>query len=173
MHQSPYLVAVMGLPGTGKTFFAQRLASHLSAVHLSSDQVRHKQDLLGKYTTQDKLKVYRQLLTETNYWLQRKRPVVVDATFHRQVFRNLLEEVAHSQKVVLFYLRIVADENTIRERVDRKRPDSQADFSVYQQLKLELEPLAQPFLELNSSRKSLETMIDQATEYIHRGLSTV
>jgi len=113
MHRFLYLVVVMGLPGSGKSFFVHQLAAHLSAVHLSSDQIRHDHNLLGKYTLQDKLLVYWQMLSEANYWVLRQRPVVLDATFHRPVFINLAEEFACGHKLALFYLSIVADEGTI------------------------------------------------------------
>ena len=43
------LIAVMGLPGSGKSYFAHKLAGKLKAIYIGSDQVREKLDLLGEY----------------------------------------------------------------------------------------------------------------------------
>mgnify|MGYP001056320911 CR=1 FL=1 len=173
MPVSSYIVIVMGLPGSGKTFFARQLSAQLSAIHLSSDQIRQEMGLLDKYTLKAKLVVYRELLSQATYWIQHQRPVVLDATFHREMFRELVEQLAHNQNRALFFLKIVANESTIKERVEKQRSDSQADYTVYQQLKKEMEPMKHSYLELESSEQNLKLMIRQAKDYIEHGLSSV
>lgn len=59
------LVLVVGLPGTGKSTFSRALAAELGARHLNSDVIRVETGLRGKYTPEDKAKVYEELRKRT------------------------------------------------------------------------------------------------------------
>jgi len=48
------IIIVCGLPGSGKSFFAHRLAAKLDALHISSDKTRKEMKTLGHYTFTDK-----------------------------------------------------------------------------------------------------------------------
>ena len=52
------IIVVSGLPGTGKSYFAEKLSGRLGAVHFNSDKMRNALHVRGKYTIGDKLHIY-------------------------------------------------------------------------------------------------------------------
>ncbi len=167
MDASPCIVIVMGLPGSGKTYFAQHLARVLNAEHISSDQVRNEYRQRGRYELSDKLAVYHAMMEQADEALADGQSVVLDATFHLWMFRRLVKDWAEKQGYPLRYIEIIADEATTRKRTHRHRPDSEADYEVYSQLKSEAEPLEEAHLRLKSANdidKMLQTALDYLTD---------
>lgn len=58
------VVIVIGLPGSGKSFFASQLAQLINADYINSDQVRKTMMPPGHYSQQEKHSVYSQMLTQ-------------------------------------------------------------------------------------------------------------
>ena len=166
MKLPPFLVMVMGLPGSGKTYFARRLARLLSAELISSDQVRYEHRLRGRYAEEDKRRVYEIMIEQADDTLRKERSVILDATFHRRTYRRLAERIATEGTYPLYYIRVVADDAVIRERTNRSRTDSEATYAVYRKLKREAEPLNHPHLTLNSSRQDIDTMLRTTLDYL-------
>jgi predicted kinase len=173
MKSSPSVVIVMGLPGSGKTYFARHLARVLSAEHISSDQVRNEQGRRSHYGLSDKLAVYRAMVEQAEVALADEQWVVLDATFHLGIFRGLVEEWAEGKGYSLRYVEITANEATTRQRTRRHRSDSQADYSVYRKLKIEAEPLEQAHLRLDSSDEDIDTMLQRALDYLTDDARTI
>ncbi|MGB3780471.1 MAG: ATP-binding protein [Tunicatimonas sp.] len=172
MNSSPGIVVVMGLPGSGKTYFAQHLARVLSAEPISSDQVRAEHRQRGRYELSDKLAVYQAMTEQAEVALADGQSVVLDATFHLRRFRRFVEEWAEGQGYPLRYIEIIADESTTLKRTRGHRPDSEADYEVYRQLKREAEPLEQVPLRLDSSEEDIDTMLQRALDYLTDDTST-
>jgi predicted kinase len=160
------IVLVAGLPGSGKSYFATRLAAKIGAIHINSDKVRTAIDALGKYSLQDKITVYIEMVKMTSRCLNEGRAVVVDATFYKQSMRSLLFKLAetHSSKVCLIH--VTANEPLIKERLSKPRPDSEADFGVYEQLRDQFQEITTPHLELESRNDNITSMLDKAIDYI-------
>ncbi len=166
MENSSVIMIVMGLPGSGKTYFAQHLARTLSAEHISSDQTRNEHRRRGQYGLSDKLAVYHAMVEQADEALATGQSVVLDATFHLEIFRRLVEDWASEKDYSIRYIEIIADEATTRKRTRRSRSDSEADYRVYQQLKREAEPLEQAHLRLDSSDEDIDTMLQRALDYL-------
>ncbi len=164
--QYPFVLVVMGLPGSGKTFLAKRLAPVLNAVHISSDRVRKQEQRLGWYTSSDKQWIYQEMLVQATKLLQQEKSVVLDGTFHRRTYRQLVKDFAAIHRWPLFFVEMTAGEETIHQRVTKPRPDSEADYPVYQLLKQQYEPLQLPHLPLDSSRQSVEEMLGAVENYL-------
>ena len=157
----------MGLPGSGKSFFAARLAELLKAEYISSDSVRKALLPGALYTPQEKLMVYLEMLRLTEGALQDGRQVVLDATFYTASVRAMFtEELPDAEKLV--FIEVVADEELSRQRLKRPRIDSDANFEVYQQIKEEWEPLQTPHLVLRSTDSNIDGMLDEAIEYLEQ-----
>ena len=75
--------------------------------------------------------------------------------------------MANRYRLSLFFFLIIADEETIRDRVSRKRPLTEADFAVYQRVKKAFEPLDVPYCKLDSSHTDLEQMLNVASNYLN------
>jgi len=162
------IILVAGLPGSGKSYFASRLAAHLGAVYISSDKVRNSLGGLGKYDLQDKRSVYRGMANLTEVRLTNGEKVVLDATFYLKNIRSIFYMLADKHSSEIYFIYIKASEDLIKKRVSQERPDSEADFKVYSKIKEEFEAIDIPYLILESTDSNITEMIQQAKKYIHQ-----
>jgi len=160
------LILVSGLPGSGKTYFSKALASKLEALHINSDSVRRGLNLMEKYDNNSKQVVYDKMVSLTKKGLLEHPYVIVDATFYLEKIRKVYLDIADSLSIPIRIIELKANLETIKVRVTKKRPDSEADFKVYQFLLKQFEPIQESHLTLWSDHLSLEEMIDKAKEYI-------
>ncbi len=163
----PLLILVMGLPGSGKTTFAQALSKSIGARHLNSDIIRAQLDKRGQYDEETKLLIYRELYHETQKFLASGQTVIVDATFYKDYLRSRFTEIAKNLSIPYRLIYINANSQTIKERLKENRTYSEADFQVYQSVKEQFEPIQEPFLEISSEKRSLQEMIYDAQQYIN------
>jgi predicted kinase len=161
------IVVILGLPGSGKSFFAEMLANRLHAEYINSDQMRFAMHRFGQYSFQDKLVIYRAMLEQVEKLLVERKSVVVDATFYRQDTREQFINLAKAKSVPIYFIEVVADEALIRERLKRSRPYSEADFAVYTKVRDEFEELSTPHLTLQSTNDNITSMLSEAIQYIN------
>lgn len=157
---------VVGLPGTGKSTFSRALAAHLDASHLNSDVIRTELDLRGKYSPEDKAKVYQTLQERTGELLKAGATVIVDATLYREDLRRPYVELAERLESPVHWIELNTGEDTVRERVAKQRPFSEADLAVYQKIKTLYEPLTAPHLTLQTDVDSLNTLVQAAKTFL-------
>jgi predicted kinase len=161
------IIMVIGLPGSGKSFFASRLAERIHAEYLSSDSLRKKMFLSGRYAQEDKEKVYRIMLSLLGQAVQNNQNIILDATFYKDNLRKLFFEKAESLNTTLYIIEVVAPFSLIRKRLLEKRKDSEADLQVYEKIKKQFEPVTEAHLQLESQESNFELMISEALNYIH------
>ena len=162
------IIIASGLPGSGKSYFASRLAKKLDALYLSSDQLRLDQNALGKYSLKDKLAIYLAMSDQTAKAVDNDQNVVVDATFYHHTMRDLFVELARMHHTPLYVFLIVADEELILERLSKPRELSEADLGVYQSMKAAFEKMDMQHRVLKSERNNIEAMLQSATDYIFK-----
>lgn len=160
------LILITGLPGTGKTTLAREYAAKYGALHLNSDLLRRELGLMGHYRPEDKKKVYDALLERAREALSAGKEVVVDSTFFKESIRKPFRTLAAECNARLYWVEVRASERTIRERVQTPRPDSEADFDVYEKIRDAYEPLREPHLTLWSDEMSLEAMSVSVRGYV-------
>jgi predicted kinase len=161
------IVVVFGLPGSGKSYFAQALAAHLNCPLISSDATRKQLSLRGKYDEKTKNDVYLQMLFLLEVNIKNAYNLVLDATFYKARIRNQFKEKAMALGAPIYFIEIRADENTIKGRVSRKRQESEADLDAYVKVKQEFEPLEDDHLVLYSDLEKLDKMLAIALEYLN------
>jgi len=161
------LIMVMGLPGSGKTYFARAIANEISALHFNSDIIRKKLSKHPVYSSAAKNSVYQALFDRVSQALKKGHTVVVDATFSKLQYRLPYFRFTKKNKIPLQPILVQADESTIAKRLEKKRPDSDADLKVYKTIKAEFEPLGINHLVLQSD-KPVEEMVRQAVDHINR-----
>lgn len=166
MPSQSVLIVVLGLPGTGKTTFARALAAQTGARHLNTDMLRAELGLRGQYDETTKARVYDELLQLARTTLRQGTPVVLDGTFYRQAFRDRISDLAQETGAVLKWFELRASAETVQQRVSKKRPYSEADFTVFQKIREAFEPLEGDHLSLDSDRQTLEAMLLRAREYL-------
>lgn len=157
------IVIVFGLPGSGKTYFAERLAKMIHADHINSDRLRKKIFRQRTYSPEEKAAVYQVMLGKMREAIALNRNMVLDATFHTHETRKHFIQDAGDR---LFLIEVRAGENLIKERLKKERPDSEADFEVYQSTRQKWETLDQPHLLLESTDTNIDNMLQKAAEYL-------
>jgi len=160
------LVLIAGLPGTGKTTVAKAFARRSGAVHLNSDTLRLELGLMGHYSPEDKEKVYATLLERARTALLEGKQVVVDSTFFSEKVRAPFQALAEACGVPLRWIEVKAAEQTLRQRLSRPRPDSEADFSVYEKIRDQFEPLPDNRLILNTDTETPESAALKIQTYL-------
>lgn len=159
------IVIVFGLPGSGKSHFASRLAKKINADYINSDQLRVEMFKIKTYAEQEKAAVYNAMLLKMKEAVNQKKSLVLDATFHKNETRKLfIQDV--EKKDCIFFIETHADENITRERLKRKRPYSEADFEVYKSIRRQWESLDEPHLILQSTNENIDYMLQKAVDYL-------
>ncbi|MBN9351936.1 MAG: ATP-binding protein [Chitinophagaceae bacterium] len=159
------IIVVFGLPGSGKSFFAQRLADRLDAGYVNSDRLRKELFAERIYTDHEKAVVYEKMLDEMKHHARHNLNLVLDGTFHKKKVRKMFtDELPEKEKII--FIEIRADEDIIRERVSKPRPYSEADFEVYKLIRDQYEPLEEPHLILKSTNQNIEEMLNKTSEYL-------
>lgn len=162
------LIVITGLPGSGKTTVAREYAARSGALHLNSDLLRRELGLMGHYRPEDKQKVYDNLLRRAREALLAGRAVVVDGTFHREAVRGPFRDLAKQCAAPLFWVKVLAREETVRRRLLTPRSDSEADFDVFEKIRAEEEPLPDVHLELWSDEALPAEMSFKIQKYTAR-----
>src|SRR6476620_10352237 len=122
------IVIVMGLPGSGKSYLASRLAALMHAGYISSDKVRKTLIARRTYQEEEKELVYANMLAQMQCMLKENKDVVLDATFYTNAIRKKFINAAGETAPIIF-IEIIAGEDLIKERLKQTREDSEADFS--------------------------------------------
>ena len=157
------VVLVSGLPGSGKSYFAQRLAETIHADYVNSDRLRKELFPKRTYSDLEKARVYDTMLKKMKEAFTEEKNLVMDATFHKKEIRELFTK---NSKEKIYFIEVHADEGIIKERLQKNRPFSEADFEVFQLIREAWEPLNRPHLTLQSTNENIDDMLQKATQYL-------
>lgn len=167
---NPVLVLVCGLPGSGKSYFADQLSKKMKAEHFNTDVLRKELFPLQRtYSEKEKQIVYDTLLSKTSSSLNERKSVIVDATFYKNELRVPFYNLAQTKKVPIYIFYITADESLIQARTSVLRSDSEADYSVYLKLKELFEPITTPYATLISTQNNIDDLLTTALIYLDHG----
>ncbi len=166
-NHTPRVIFVSGLPGTGKTTFAEHLAKKVKAVHLNTDKIRRDYDLLGQYDSKTKKAVYNKLLEQLQHHLNRKRTVIVDSTFHSRQSRAPFIDLVHDMNIPYFWVVLKAEDESIEKRMQKKRKYSEANFEVYLKLKHQQDPIEEAHLTFWTDEKKMKEMTARVEHYLN------
>jgi predicted kinase len=157
-------VIVFGLPGSGKSYFAERLALRLGAAYLSSDRIRSEMFAVRRYTADEKQAVYDAMLDQA-LRLQHQ-DIVLDATFYTQAIRTLFANALDHHPVV--FIEVRADQETTSRRLHKARAYSEADARVRRVISDEWEDMHDPHLVLQSTDNNIDDMMAVALQHLNR-----
>ena len=167
------LIAMAGLPGTGKSAIAARLVEKLGGVVLCKDEVRaalFPPPALDFSREQDDLTLQAIYLAAQSILANSRFPVIIDGrTFSKayqvQDLYAAVEAMGESPRII----ECVCSDEVARERLDRDRlqgnhPAGNRAFELYLELKARAEPLAVPRLVLDTGKLTLEECVAAAIE---------
>ena len=165
-HPQGTLVALSGLPGTGKSHFARELTKQLTFLVLESDQIRKLLVPKPQYTGEEHSRVFAVCHLLIEDYLAQGRRVLFDATNLTEAFRRPLYLICHRVSAPLFLVWFTASQDIVRARLtDRAAGLHQGDFSdagwsIYCRLAPYEEPIDGPHFTVDSSG-NIATMVDE------------
>jgi predicted kinase len=171
----PILIAMAGLPGSGKSALAARLAKALPAVILNKDTVREAvfPPPETEYTSaQDDFVL--SLMYQAAGWLMRKgRSVIIDGrTFTHINQRASLKAAADQAGVELRIIYCYAPDEVVKSRLDKdvaadEHPAKDRNYDLYLRRKASMDPIEEPHLALNTDA-DLDDLEKQALAWLKR-----
>jgi hypothetical protein len=136
----PTLYILCGLPGTGKSTYAERLHDIFDVAVFRSDEVRKVLPEYGGhrgpvpfgteiYRPEMRGRVYSRLLSMAQEELKNGRSAILDATFSRRKWRNEAVLLAEDLDANILFLECASSHDTVLERLGRRREgeDGQSD----------------------------------------------
>ena len=154
------VIIVMGLPGSGKSFFAEQLASGINAEYISTDRLRKTMISNRTYSQEEKESVYNEMLKKVK---QQNRDTVLDGTFYKNDIREKFKQAGNNH---VTFIEVQAQESLIQQRLKEPRKDSEADFNIYKLVKKQWEPLQEAHLILQSTNNNINAMLQSAINYL-------
>jgi len=154
-HARPQLIITHGLPGSGKSTFAQTALEKLGAIRLRSDVERKRMFGLSAlerskpeqdiYTPEATQRTYAHLLSTARTLLNAGHSVIVDAAFLKHSEREMFKALTDELEVTFAIASMQADTATLRARIIQRqritKDASEAGLEVLNMLSKVQEPL--------------------------------
>jgi predicted kinase len=160
------VILVMGLPGSGKSFFASRLAEAIHAEYISSDRLRMDLITNRTYSEKEKELVYNEMLVQMENFIKLNKDVILDATFYKKRIREKFRKKAFETDTIAC-IEVIAPEDIIKRRLSHAREFSEADYTVYKAIQSEWDPISEKHLVLRSTDDNIDRMLRKAIRYLH------
>ncbi|MGI2335403.1 MAG: AAA family ATPase [Dehalogenimonas sp.] len=143
-----FLFVMVGLPGSGKSYFVDKLVKVIPATVLQSDFIRKTLVKKPTYTQREHSRVFKAIHAVTRELLNSNNNVLIDATNLNRKYRIPLYQMANAAgaRLIVIYLdtpREIARER-IKDRGTQGNSISDADWEVYKMLEDDFEPPESP-----------------------------
>ncbi len=174
----PALILMSGLPGTGKSTIAEKVAGSAGFEIIQTDRVRKelqsgpdaRLSTQDPYSEQAKQAIYDECLRRAREALFEGKRVILDATFHSSDRRRMFTQLARQMGVRVHLLICRADREVIRRRLAaRTNSISDADWEVYLKLAEKWDPPTpreRRFTRFIPTDVELSESVDRALEYL-------
>ncbi len=155
----PFLLMLSGLPGTGKSTQAKKLAEKLSATIVESDAVRRLLFANPAFTDVESSYVFQVAYLVIERVLMKGVPVILDATNRLERHRQQVYAIAEKCKADLHIVLVDAPKEVVRERLERRlkkpgiKPQAVADWKVYVRMRQDTERIDRPHLFINTAKE--------------------
>ena len=154
----PVLVAVSGLPGSGKSYFSRGLVKEIPLLVLESDVLRRVLSPSPTYSGEESVRLFSACHDLIASLLGEGMPLLLDATNLLEGQREELYRVAEQAGAGLVLIALRAPPRVIRRRLEERsrggdREDhSTAGWEVYQRMERTQEPVGRNHLVVDTSR---------------------
>jgi len=138
----PALIATIGLPATGKTYFARALAARVPIVILESDALRPVLFRKPRHGYKESRRLFQAIHALADRLLRDGYSVLLDATNLREEHRRDLKALAAGSGSRFILVELTAPERVALQRLKGRelRPE-QAGIEVYLRMRDEAEPI--------------------------------
>ena len=167
------LIALCGLPGTGKSHFAAALARRLPCLILTSDRLRKILVARPTYEREEHLRVFAAAHALLESLLERGYRVVFDATNLTERAREPLRDIAGRTGAPLVLVQLDAPPDLVRRRLARRANGqardtwSDADWRIYCRLYPGQEAIVGPHLYVDTGR-DIGPMVERVVRALGR-----
>ena len=174
MPEQPLLVAMCGLPGTGKSYFAAKLTEQVPFLILETDRLRKVLVEHPKYTTAEHRRVFRSCYQLIEYYIANGYSVLFDATNLNEEFRTYLYDISESTGAPLAVVHVTAPRDTVRRRLKQRKAErhantySDAGWLIYTRLAPVEEPVRREHYALDTS-KNIAPVLDRVVSWVRSG----
>jgi len=176
--KKPRLIVVMGLPGVGKSYLAERLARKINAHHLRTDFIRKElagvrlEEFKGTgfekgiYSTQMSKKTYNELFRRTEEYLLQGKTCILDATFQKDSGRNRAVDLARRLDIEPLFIHCICPEGVVLKRMEKRLKEisaSDATPRVYYKMREVFKPPSRrlPNLVRIDTSEDIEKVIEE------------
>jgi len=153
----PAVVVLIGLPGSGKSHFARRLAGRYPAAILDSDALRGVLFKSPQHTPQEHARLFPPIRVLARRLLDRGLPVVLDATNLKEANRKPLYRLATDAGARLVIVRLRAPFAVMRQRLAKRDAArspldrSTAGLSVLERMRRDYQRPRRPYFVVDTS----------------------
>lgn len=163
------LILICGLPATGKSTVARRLAKLTRAELLRTDAIRKRIILKPSYSKKEKNTVYRTVFLLADYLIKNGVDVIIDGTFYTESLRREAQEIAKRRGARFFLVETSCPEKLVLERLKRRKRSlrslSDADLEVYYKIKKIFEPITEEHITVETAW-DIKKAVNEAYEQI-------
>jgi aminoglycoside phosphotransferase family enzyme/predicted kinase len=169
----PLVFLVAGLSGTGKSTVARKIAVDYHAMQINTDIVRkeiagidkfeqhHNQFNAGLYDPKKIDNTYEKVMERAAIFLKKNENVVLDATFQKKKYRDMVRHVAAKYHATLVEIQCVCPDDVVKKRLEnrlKKKSVSDGRWEIYLQQKTTFEPFSseEDSLTMDTSDESYE-----------------
>ncbi|MBI3744780.1 MAG: ATP-binding protein [Chloroflexi bacterium] len=152
-----FLVMLCGLPGSGKSTAARWLGPRLDAIVVESDAVRRALIEHPVHGNAENAYVFAVIHRVVDSLLCRGHRVILDATNLVERHRRIVRAIALQRNAPMFVLRLTASNAIIRDRL-RLRRSGEAQWDVYQRMRMSSEPISGAHTSLDTSGDTREAL---------------
>lgn len=173
------IIAMTGLPGTGKSTLTHHIANALSVIVLDKDVIRAAlfPPAWVEYTMeQDDFCM--SIMFQVSAYVLRKDPhraVILDGrTFSRHYQVMALKQLAEELQTPLRIIECVCSDETARQRLEKATAGKERhlaenrDYALYLEIKAHFEPIDEPKLVVNTD-EALAQCVDRCLAYVKEG----
>ena len=123
---TPILVALCGLPGSGKSYFARELTKLAPFCVLESDRLRKTLVSKPKYSRSEHTRIFSVCHLLIEEYLSQGERVLFDATNLTEKFRLPLRQISQRQNSPLVLVHLAAPRDIIRQRLQDREKERQS-----------------------------------------------
>ena len=167
----PVLIAVSGLPGSGKTYFCNRLAERLAFVILESDALRKTLFSSPGYSSPESAALFQAVHLLIERLLKKGISLILDATNLSERYREYLYNIADRLQVKLVLVRVEAPPEVVYSRLEARsgNPEgkSDADWAVYRKMAPSVEQIRRNHYAVDTSR-DITPVLDKIVREVNR-----
>lgn len=186
----PLLFMVSGVTGTGKSTLAQKLSVDYHATHVNTDIIRKQQEGISEYTkvhepfdtglyaSEKRLQTYKALVAEAEQLLLQGKNVVLDATFQKQEYRQLVYDMVKGNKALLFHVFCECDDSIAYERLTHRMKQknvSDGRCEIYHKQKANYDAFGvdEKLIRVDTGKESFEDRMQMYTNILRSVLEVI